>query len=177
MNITNFPFTPPPAPRSSTDTTDMSTIASQLKPPIEAPRATHQISLNGIRHNYRTVERKAATQKCSVMAVVKADAYGHGAQETATFLMRECGCDSFCVATLDEAIHLREKLPYPVRILVLGAPVDLPADFDRYLHWQVEMMVSGPEVVEKVRRDETQSERHPPRDIHPTTSTLRHPPH
>ena len=41
-------------------------------------------------------------------------------------------------------------MPYPIRILVLGAPVDIPADFDRYLHHQVEMMVSGPVVVEEL---------------------------
>eukprot|EP00520_Triparma_pacifica_P001465 CAMPEP_0118646330 /NCGR_PEP_ID=MMETSP0785-20121206/7995_1 /TAXON_ID=91992 /ORGANISM="Bolidomonas pacifica, Strain CCMP 1866" /LENGTH=548 /DNA_ID=CAMNT_0006538309 /DNA_START=91 /DNA_END=1734 /DNA_ORIENTATION=+ len=152
------PLTPPTPPSGalpnagrsspSLDTTDISTIASSLAPKVgEPPRATHKISLHSIRSNYRVIERRAGSQKCSVMAVVKADAYGHGAQETASYLWKECGCEAFCVATLDEAIHLREKVPYPVRILVLGAPVDLPADFDRYLHWQVEMMVSGPEVV------------------------------
>jgi len=78
---------------------EMSTLASSFLPPPVAPRATHRISLSAIRSNYRVIENRAADQKCNVMAVVKADAYGHGAWETASFLWRECGCDSFCVVS------------------------------------------------------------------------------
>ena len=54
-------------------------------------RAQHKISLSAIRHNYAVIEQAAACQKCSVIAVVKADAYGHGAALTAKFLVEQCG--------------------------------------------------------------------------------------
>ncbi len=41
-----------------------------------------------------------------VDAVVKADAYGHGARAVASWLER-AGVDGLCVATLDEALDLR----------------------------------------------------------------------
>jgi len=59
--------------------------------------------------------------------VVKADAYGHGALGTASWL-ETCGVDGFSVATLDEAVELRRggiRLP----ILVLyPVPPDLAPD-------------------------------------------------
>jgi len=58
------------------------------------------------------------------------------------------------VATLEEGVALRrafeEKLSTVlgsrVRILVLGSPVGYPKCFDTYLHNNIELMVSGPEV-------------------------------
>jgi alanine racemase len=55
-------------------------------------------------------------------AVVKADAYGLGLQPVAKALA-DAGCDSFWVATLDEAVALRQLLPR-VRIAVLGDQVE-----------------------------------------------------
>ena len=54
-------------------------------------RAQHKISLSAIRHNYSMIEEEAARQKCSVIAVVKADAYGHGAALTSKYLAERCG--------------------------------------------------------------------------------------
>ena len=58
----------------------------------------------------------------NLLAVVKADAYGHGAVEIA----KECisnNVNYFGVATLEEAIELREAgIKYP--ILILTEPVD-----------------------------------------------------
>ena len=42
------------------------------------------------------------------MAVVKAEAYGHGGVETAT-LLAEMGVDAFATATLEEAIEIRKS--------------------------------------------------------------------
>ena len=57
-------------------------------------------------------------QKCELMAVVKTEAYGHGAYEIATHL-EKTGVISFAVATVDEGIKLRK---YGIRgeILILG---------------------------------------------------------
>lgn len=55
---------------------------------------------------------------CKCMAVVKADAYGHGAVRVAETLSR-VGCDAFAVAALEEGIALRNA-GIQGKILVLG---------------------------------------------------------
>jgi len=110
------------------------------------------------------IEKAAALQKCSVIAVVKADAYGHGAALTAQHLVERCGCSCFAVATLEEAVKLRKvfvldhsgsplqsKQPF-VRIMVLGPPINYPRCFDTYFHYGIEVMVSSPEVANALLR-------------------------
>jgi alanine racemase len=65
-----------------------------------------EVSLENIRHNFRTVQRHIG-HKVSICAVVKADAYGHGAVECASAL-EEDGAAWLGVTSLDEAIPLRE---------------------------------------------------------------------
>lgn len=74
-----------------------------------------KIDLDIIERNFDAVREKA---KVPVMAVIKADAYGHGAVETARLLQR-CGAYGFAVSNLAEAEELREagiRLP----VLILG---------------------------------------------------------
>jgi alanine racemase len=79
-------------------------------------RAFVSLSAQALCANYREIRRYAAGKK--IIAVVKADAYGHGAVPVAMILERE-GADRFAVATLDEAKVLREAgITRP--ILVLG---------------------------------------------------------
>ncbi|WP_207063572.1 alanine racemase [Motiliproteus sp. SC1-56] len=68
-----------------------------------AAKAT--IDLDAIRHNYRLAKRLAPAARA--LAVVKADAYGHGAVEVAQALAPEA--DGFGVACLEEAILLRDS--------------------------------------------------------------------
>ncbi|GAX14980.1 alanine racemase [Fistulifera solaris] len=70
-------------------------------------RVVHRIRLSALEHNYACVEAAANEQSCSVITVVKADGYGHGAIATALHLADCCGADAFAVATLEEAIQLR----------------------------------------------------------------------
>ena len=63
-----------------------------------------EINLGALRANYRALT--AYTNGASIMAVVKADAYGHGAVEIARALRQE-GCEHFGVATVEEARELR----------------------------------------------------------------------
>jgi alanine racemase len=63
-----------------------------------------EIDLGALRANYRALS--AYTNGAAIMAVVKADAYGHGAVEVARTLCRE-GCAHFGVATVEEARELR----------------------------------------------------------------------
>ncbi len=82
------------------------------------PRTTWlEISRGALAHNLRLLRQRLASG-VRLMAVVKANAYGHGAPETARIL-QAAGADAFAVATLQEAIELRTAgIGRPV--LVLG---------------------------------------------------------
>ncbi|MDH4281894.1 MAG: alanine racemase [Myxococcales bacterium] len=72
----------------------------------ESLRATRaEVSLDAIAHNLGVVRRAAHGRK--VLAVVKADAYGHGVVPVAQRLQAE-GVDGFGVALAEEGIELRE---------------------------------------------------------------------
>lgn len=80
-------------------------------------RTWAEISLEALEHNYNQLRSKISDD-CMFLAVIKANAYGHGAERVALRL-QVLGADYFAVATLDEAIKLRECgiiLP----ILILG---------------------------------------------------------
>lgn len=66
-----------------------------------------EVSLSALRQNYRTVAEYVGA-RVTVCAVVKADAYGHGAVECASALEQE-GATWLGVTSLDEAIPLREE--------------------------------------------------------------------
>lgn len=68
-------------------------------------RAEAFVDLSKIKHNYEYIKNIAC---CRVMAVVKADAYGHGAKRISSFL-QELGVDFFAVACIDEAVRLRKN--------------------------------------------------------------------
>ena len=65
-----------------------------------------EVSLATLRQNFRTVQKHVETS-VTVCAVVKADAYGHGAVECSRALEAE-GARWLGVTSLDEAIPLRE---------------------------------------------------------------------
>ncbi len=79
-------------------------------------RTWSEIYLDNIVYNYTNLREKSVCKR--VMAVVKADAYGHGAVYVAKAL-EEQGCDYFAVATLDEGVQLREN-GVKSNVLVLG---------------------------------------------------------
>ncbi len=67
------------------------------------------INLDALRHNYRLVKRLSSNGQSGsskVMAVVKADAYSHGAIQCARALADIA--DAFAVACIEEALELRE---------------------------------------------------------------------
>jgi alanine racemase len=77
---------------------------------------TATIRLDAIRANFDVAKRRAAGR--AVIAVVKADAYGHGAVPAARALL-QAGCARFAVATLDEAVALRQA-GVDLPILLMG---------------------------------------------------------
>ncbi len=79
-------------------------------------RTWAEISKSAIIHNFKEIKSQAGDAK--IMAVVKADAYGHSA-EIAAPLLEKCGVDGFAVSNIEEALSLRNtgiKKP----ILILG---------------------------------------------------------
>src|SRR6476619_1167905 len=66
-----------------------------------------EIDLNNLAANFNRVKQRVSTT-ARVMAVVKANAYGHGAVECARRLARE-GADWFGVALPEEGIELRDS--------------------------------------------------------------------
>ena len=77
------------------------------------------IDLAALRHNYRYLKQQAGGNH--LIAVVKADAYGHGAIEVARALP---DADAFAVATVGEALALRDA-DISQKILVMGGFIDL----------------------------------------------------
>ncbi len=86
-----------------------------------------EIDLSALRYNYRLIEKKAHTYApdCRVIAVVKSDAYGHGAPLVARTLCAE-GCDFFAVAAVTEAEILRPVIGEKADLMILG--YTLPED-------------------------------------------------
>ena len=88
-----------------------------------------EISLPALRHNVELLRRQA--NPAGVAAVVKADAYGHGAITIATAAL-EAGAASICVFTVREAVELREA-GIDAPILCLGPVLaDDPDDIAAY---------------------------------------------
>jgi alanine racemase len=84
-------------------------------------RAWIEVDHAALAHNLASL-RRLAGDECSVIAVVKANAYGHGAIPVARTLLAE-GAERLAVATLGEALELREAgIDAPILVLwALGA--------------------------------------------------------
>lgn len=75
-----------------------------------------KINLDNLINNYRVIKNKVKGKK--VIPVIKADAYGHGAEICAKILMEE-GADLFAVSSVYEAMCLRDY-GIDAGILILG---------------------------------------------------------
>ena len=77
-----------------------------------------EINIENVSHNMRAI-RKNTPQGVKLLAVVKADAYGHGSVMLAPTLLAS-GADMLGVASIDEGVDLRQA-KINCEILVLGA--------------------------------------------------------
>ena len=104
-------------------------------------RATRAvINLSALRHNLSIVRRHAPDSR--VMAIIKANAYGHGSVAVAQALHQ---ADAFGVACLDEAINLREAgISQPI---VLLEGVVHAADLNLVRGYELELVVHHPEQI------------------------------
>jgi len=86
-----------------------------------------EIDLDAIAGNFRKLAERVGPH-VRIAAVVKADAYGLGMEKVAPALAR-AGAKTFFVATLDEALALRELLPRAQIAVLNGLVMGAPADF------------------------------------------------
>lgn len=84
-------------------------------------RSWAEIDLDQLRKNYEHI-RSLIPEKTKIMAVLKADAYGCGDVDCAKALDRYRS-DWYAVASLNEALHIREVSHKPVLILTYTNPV------------------------------------------------------
>ena len=104
-------------------------------------RAWVEVDLQAVRHNVRVLQGLAAPAR--LMAVVKADAYGHGAVAVSRAAL-EAGAAMLAVASVDEAVQLRQAgIAAPILVLGVGAAAP-PEAFPR---WQLTATVTEPEQV------------------------------
>ena len=95
-----------------------------MVPGIHRP-AVVRVNLSAIKQNIENeVNHLDPDQK--LFAVVKANAYGHGAIQVAK-VAEEAGASGFCVAILDEALELRENgVVKPILVLGVVSPEYAP---------------------------------------------------
>ncbi len=104
------------------------------------------IDLNAICFNYRLMA-EYVPRGVRVMAVVKANAYGHGMQEVAKAVIG-AGCGDLAVAIPEEGIALREAGIQGTNILVLGAIHERA--IEACLEHDLTLTVFEPGMVEKI---------------------------
>lgn len=107
-----------------------------------------EIDLRAIEYNYRQV-RRAVGNGVMMMAVVKANGYGHGTVEVSTVLER-LGVDYLGVATTDEAVRLRDhgiKTP----VLILGSV--LPGEVRVAMEKDITLTLCGDEILKAIREN------------------------
>jgi alanine racemase len=107
-------------------------------------RSEIRIDLAALRRNAATLLR--ALDGAELWAVVKADAYGHGALDCARAAL-DAGAAVLCVATVPEALVLRAELSEQ-RLLVMG-PV-WPTELRAAREARLELVVSGGAIPEGV---------------------------
>ncbi len=108
---------------------------------------TIKVNLNAIRLNVQNLKNHLKPN-VQIIAVVKANAYGHGDIQVAKAAI-EAGASMLAVATPDEAVHIREHIPN-IGILVLGAS---PISFVSYAATHnISLTVFSAEWVEQIQQ-------------------------
>ena len=106
-----------------------------------APRVWTEIDTPSLAHNIALLKRRFAPAR--VMAVVKADAYGHGVGQIAP-LCADCGLTDFGVATPAEGAALRSLVPSDSAIYLLGPA--LPSEAPAIVHFRLTLLLSSLEM-------------------------------
>ena len=108
--------------------------------PMRCCRAWVEIDLAALRHNVQQL-RGVLPASTQLMAVVKADAYGHGAVTVAQTVL-QAGAAWLGVATVPEGIELRAA-GIQAPILVMGA-VNSTEEMQAIAHWRLQPTLVNP---------------------------------
>lgn len=109
-------------------------------------RSEVNVDLGALRRNVETLLR--ALDGAELWAVVKADAYGHGAADVAGAALG-AGAAALCVATIREGLALRNEYREE-RIVVLG-PAESPGEVAQARDARLELAIGDGEIPEGVR--------------------------
>lgn len=115
---------------------------------MEYPLVKSCIDLDAIKNNIQNLKQMTSTT-CKFMAVVKADAYGHGAVKVAKKAVLS-GADRLGVARFHEALELRENNIHSP-ILVFG--YIYPAQVAKAVDLDLETTVYGLKMAEQLSRE------------------------
>ncbi len=99
-------------------------------------RTVAEISLRAMLRNLHTLR---GLSRKEIIPVIKANAYGHGLVPIAKALVKRGSCAMVAVATLEEAMEVREASPRGVSILVLSG--FFPHQTDAYLKYKLTPMI------------------------------------
>ncbi len=112
------------------------------------PLVWAEIRLDHLRHNLREIRQKLQKSGAEVLAIVKADAYGHGMKAIAETLWKD-GVNFFGVANIEEASELRRVCPQS-KILALGSFHE--SQISLYVRLQIRPTVSSTEDLEMLEK-------------------------
>lgn len=131
----------------------------EFRPPETAPRVWAEIDAAALAHNVRLLRSHFGPSR--LMAVVKADAYGHGVSLVAP-LCAGLGLTDFGVATPAEGAALRSLLPSDASIYVLGPalPSEAPAIVFHRLTVLLSSLEMGQALSEAARAQNTTASAH-----------------
>lgn len=123
-------------------------MKSRRNLPVQPRRdAWVEVNLDAIERNARAL-RKAIPSHVELMAIVKADAYGHGAAMVLPTL-EASGVSQVGVASMDEAMHLRQsgiKMP----VLVIGVVPDWAVQYAT--DYDIQLTIFAPHHLESLRK-------------------------
>ncbi len=123
-------------------TASLTTDTRTSEHPGEGPEehlAEALVSTGNLAHNYRRV-RERTGETCRVMGIVKANAYGHGANHVSKTL-ESLGVRDFGVANIDEAIRLRTSQSISGGASVLAFCSPPPSHIPFYLRHDVQATI------------------------------------
>lgn len=105
-----------------------------------------EVDLDKLAHNMREIRRMAKSE--NIIAVVKADAYGHGAIDVAPVLLKN-GANRLAVAVISEAVELRRSgIECPIMILGFTPPNLI----DNLLKYNIEQAVYSYEFAKELSK-------------------------
>ena len=106
-------------------------------------RAVAEINLNAIESNLKFIKGKTNAQ---VLAVVKADAYGHGLIPISKSVI-EAGADWLGTALLEEAVTLREN---GIKVPIIAWLTPCGEDFKSAINLNIDLSISSLEVLNEI---------------------------